>query len=771
MRIDHTDRTRLLAGVATTVLSAVLVGTGASESRAQHANPHELPSISVDQPRQRAKPAQAARSQSAPQRSTRTVRRRSAEPPSPPQPVTAAPNSATQTIGTLPAAFPGGQVAQGARIGMLGNRNFMDTPFAATAYTSQMIRDRGAQTVADVLDADPSVRSTHSSGGLLDSFYIRGFPIGEGNFGEIAFDGIFGIAPTYQVFTDYAERIEVLKGPTAFLYGLSPNSGVGGTINIVPKRAGDTDLTRLTTDFATKAQGGASVDISRRFGDHKEFGIRFNGSAHGGQPPVDNLQQSNFVGSLALDYRGERLRATLDFIGQRENLDAPQRPFYPSSGNFAVPAAPNGARNVQAPWEWSKSEDKSVLGKVEYDLTDNVTWFGAVGGGNSRVHRLFGLPTLLNSSGDVSIRTENALFDVGRMTAETGVRSRFETGAISHTMTLQSSYLNQTLDRGSVAGTTQLSNIYNPAYRPELSVADPTLIGRASENTLSGVALSDTLSMLNERVQLTVGGRFQQIDSKNYNFTTGARTSSSDESAVTPLVGLVIRPWSMMSIYANYAEGLSIGETAPANAVNAGETLAPYKTKQYEVGTKFDLGRIGLTLSAFQIERPFGQLESNGTNLVFARGGEQRNRGLELGVFGEVTQTVRVLGGVTLIDGELTKTNSAATLGNRPVGVPTVQTNLGAEWDTPFATGLTLSATAIHTGQQYVNAANTQMIPAWTRLDLGARYRTTINARPVTFRAAVQNVFNEDYWSGVASYGTIAQGRPLTFRFSMTTDF
>ncbi|TIU90861.1 MAG: TonB-dependent receptor, partial [Mesorhizobium sp.] len=118
-----------------------------------------------------------------------------------------------------------------------------------------------------------------------------------------------------------------------------------------------------------------------------------------------------------------------------------------------------------------------------------------------------------------------------------------------------------------------------------------------------------------------------------------------------------------------------------------------------------------------------------------------------------------------------TKTNSAATRGNTPIGVPSVQFNLGAEWDTPFLQGLTLAANVIHTGRQYVDTANTQEIPSWTRLDLGARYHTEIQDRPVTFRAAVENVFDDDYWAGVASYGTLAQGAPLTVKLSMTTDF
>lgn len=677
---------------------------------------------------------------------------------------------ATSTIGTLPEEYAGGQVAKGARLGTLGNRDFMETPFNVTAYTSELIEDKGAQTVGEVMDNDPSVRNTHSSGGLLDSFYIRGFPVGEGNAGEIAFDGIYGIAPTYRVFTDYAERVEVLKGPTAFLYGISPNSAVGGTINIVPKRALDKDLTRLTTDYASDFQGGTHVDVSRRFGDERQFGIRLNGSVHGGDTPIDDQTRDFYIGALALDYQGENLRATLDVIGQRETFDAPQRPFLQTTG-LVVPDAPDGSLNVQEPWEWSKSADRSVLGRVEYDLTDDITWFGALGGGNSHVHRLFGLPTILNSAGDVSITPQNAIFDVDRLTAETGIRTKFDTGPISHTMTLQASYLHQSLDRAIVSGTAQLSNMYDPARRIEQFVADPRSVPRVSEARLSGIGLSDTLSMLDERVQLTLGGRFQQIDSKNFNAATGAVSSSSDEDAVTPLVGLVVRPWDKVSFYANYAQGLSIGDTAPTTAINAGETLAPYKTTQYEIGTKIDFGQIAMTVSAFQIEKPFGQLEPGGGGQIFTAGGEQRNRGVEFNVFGEVTDDLRLLGGLVLMDGELTNTSSASTRGKRPVGVPKIQANIGAEWDAPFLEGLTLTANVIQTGEQYINTTNTLKIPSWTRLDLGARYKTEIETRPVTFRASVENVFDKDYWSGVASFSTIAQGAPRTFKVSMTTDF
>ena len=58
-----------------------------------------------------------------------------------------------------------------------------------------------------------------------------------------------------------------------------------------------------------------------------------------------------------------------------------------------------------------------------------------------------------------------------------------------------------------------------------------------------------------------------------------------------------------------------------------------------------------------------------------------------------------------------------------------------------------------------------------TKVDVGTRYRTKIDGKPTTFRAGVQNVFNRDYWSGVASYSTLSQGAPRTLQLSATVDF
>ncbi|WP_166217471.1 TonB-dependent receptor [Pseudomonas atagonensis] len=666
----------------------------------------------------------------------------------------------------LPDTLAGGQVARGARLGMMGNKDVMDTPFSVTSYTAKTLADLQTVTVADALERDPSVRSTGQTGGIVDSFFIRGFPIGEGNLGELAFDGVYGVAPNYRVFTEYAERVEVLKGPGALMYGISPNSGVGGVINIVPKRPLDEDLTRFTGTYASDSQVGGHLDLSRRFGSENQFGVRFNGNLQGGDTAVDDQHRDLGIGAIALDYRGERLRLNLDYISQKESWEGASRPFTIAPG-VDVPSAPNGRTNHSQDWGWSDTKEQSALLGGEYDLTDNVTVFAHAGGGRSDVKRLSDqVPRILNDAGDTSNIPGYYKFNVDRSTADVGMRGVFATGPITHTTTVMATRYQDELSRGINNGTPILSNIYHPIDRPQQYINAPKVL-RVSESDLSGVALTDTMSMLEDRFQLTLGVRRQDIESRNYN-ASGAVSSKYKDNATTPLVGVVVKPWEDVSLYYNYVEGLSKGDIAPGTAANAGETFAPYESKQHELGVKYEHGTFMTTLALFQIEKPSGEI---GAGNVFSVQAEQRNRGVELSMFGEVAPGTRLMGGVTVLDGELTDSATKANRGNKPVGVPDVQANLWAEWDTPWLQGFTLTGGAIYTDSQYVNQANTQELDSWTRFDAGARYATKIEGRPTTFRATVQNVFDREYWSGVASYGAFSPGYPRTLQLSATVDF
>ena len=666
----------------------------------------------------------------------------------------------------LPEVLAGGQVARGARLGMLGNKDVMDTPFSVTSYTAKTLADLQTVTVADALERDPSVRSTGQTGGIVDSFFVRGFAIGEGNLGELAYDGVYGVAPNYRAFTEYAERVEVLKGPGALMYGISPNSGVGGVINIVPKRPLDQDLTRFTGSYASDTQVGGHLDISRRFGEENQFGVRFNGSLQGGDTAVDDQHRDVGVGAIALDYRGERLRLNLDYISQKESFEGASRPFTLAPG-VQVPSAPNGRTSLPQKWGWSDTKEQSALLGGEYDLNDSLTVFAHAGGGRSDVKRLSDqVPRILNDAGDTSNIPGYYKFNVDRSTADVGLRAQFATGPITHTTTLMATRYQDELSRGINNGTEIRSNIYHPVDTPKQNLRAPKVL-RISESELSGVALTDTLGFLDERIQLTLGVRRQDIESRNYS-AAGVVSSRYKDAATTPLVGVVVKPWDDVSLYYNYVEGLSKGDIAPGTASNAGETFAPYESKQHELGVKYEHGTFMTTLALFQIEKPSGELGADGVYSVQA---EQRNRGVELSVYGEVAPGTRLMGGVTLLDGELTQSATAANRGNKPVGVPDIQANLWAEYDTPWLEGFTLTGGAIYTDSQYVNQANTQELDAWTRIDAGVRYATKIEGRPTTLRATVQNVFDREYWSGVASYGAFSPGYPRTLQLSATVDF
>ena len=667
----------------------------------------------------------------------------------------------------LPRPYTGGQIAKGGRLGLLGNKSVMDTPFSVTDYTSARMQDQQAVTLADVLGKDPSARFTGQTGGVTDSFYIRGFPINEGNLSDLAFDGVYGVVPNYHVFPEYVERVEVLKGPAALLYGMSPNSGVGGVVNIVPKRPLWADLTRVTADFGSDSQAGGHVDISRRFGSDRRFGIRFNGLHRQGDTALDHQSSRAEVGALSMDYRGEKGRATLDLIQQYQWVDAPTRPFLVAPG-IQVPSAADGRRNVTQPWGWWKSYDQSALLHGEYDLSRNVTVFADAGVAKTDVARLSDqTPTILNAAGDTRSTPQSWKFQVNRWSADTGVRMRFDSGPVAHNVALQASFYRDRLAQASNSGTAMSSNLYAPMDNTLQDIASPANVPKVSSSQLIGVALADTMSVLDGRVQLTAGVRRQQVQSDNFNPTTGAKTSTYDKGAVTPLVGIVFKPIERVSLYANYIEGLSKGDIAPASASNAGQVFAPYKTKQQEVGVKLDAERVLATLAAFRITKPSGQLDGS----LYTVDGEQRNQGIELTVAGEPIKGVRVLGGVTWLDATLTRTNNPATVGNRPVGVPKWMANLGAQWDLPWVRGLTLTSDVNFTGQEFVDQTNSQSAPAWTTFDFGARYATAVYGKSTTFRAGVLNAFDRRYWSGVASFGTISLGAPRTVFASATVDF
>ncbi|MEH3147671.1 MAG: TonB-dependent receptor [Methylobacterium frigidaeris] len=684
----------------------------------------------------------------------------------------------TGTVGQPPVPYAGGQVGSGTRVGFLGNRSILTTPFNVTGYTEKLIADQQARSLADVVLNDPSVRNDAPPFSERDSFFIRGFSVTNL---DTAFDGLFYIANPRRVFIEGIERVEILKGPSALLSG--GIGRVGGTINLIPKRAYDEPLARLTTTYLSNSQIWTHADLGRRFGDFKEWGVRFNGSYRNGDTPLDKNAIEVGVATLGLDYRGERLRASLDLARTRQNITAPTSLFNSVLSTVPVPRAPNNHLNTASSLEYIDSRYDMAAGRVEYDLFPDTTIYAA--GGISRYNEDF-----LTSSYQITSptgRATNTLAiqpqEIQGMTGEVGLRTQFRTGFIGHQLNVSAVEANNKNFRSGFVPPVLPSfqtNIYDPVHLPRNSV-NTLLLPRSdrqplfAELSVRGVGIADTLSLGDDRFLLTLGGRFQEIDQQSYftrpGPTQGNLAANYVRGRFSPAIAMVFRPVDNLSFYANYIEALDAGPAPPATAVNADQVFAPVVNRQKEFGAKYDFGTVAVTASMFEIEQPNAFTDPN--TRFFSVSGLQRNRGLELSVFGEPVAGMRLLGGVTFIDGRLVRTVNRQFDGNVAPGVPDVAFNLYGEYDMPpwLAPGLTLTGRAIYTSGQFYNQANTQSVPDWTRFDAGLRYTFEgASGRPVVVRAIVENVFDNSYWASAAR-GFLAVGAPRTFIVSATVDF
>jgi iron complex outermembrane recepter protein len=676
----------------------------------------------------------------------------------------------------LPADYAGGQIARGGRIGLFGNLDMMDVPFNSTNYTAELIRDQQANSVADIVQGDPAVRVARGFGNFQELYVVRGFPIYSD---DMSYDGLYGLLPRQYVAAEFLERVEVFRGANTFLNGAAPGgSGIGGEFNLVPKRAPDQDVNRLTAGYENQSQGFGAADFSRRFGDDREFGIRVNAAHHGGDDSVDGENLKLSMASIGADFRGQHARFSVDLGWQDHDIDAP-RPSVTPSG--AIPLPPDASSNFAQPWTFSEEHDVFGVFRGEYDFSDDAKIWAATGVRRGNEHNI-----LSNPAADAEGNTSSYRFDNFRRdlitTSEIGVRLAFATGFVKHKLSASGSTFQ--LNSKNAYAFSDFAGFNGNLYDP-VAVAPPqanAFIGGAlfsplttNRSKTSSVALADILSFADDRIFLTVGAREQRIQQYTYDYTTGVQNPGAyDKNAVTPVGGLVVKPWKQVSLYANYIEGLVQGDVAPVtvgavNISNHDEVFAPAKSKQYELGAKYDRGNIGATLALFRITKPSAYVVGD----VYAEDGRQRNQGIEFSSYGEIVKSVRLLGGATYLDAQTTRTSDASFNGKKVIGVPETTVNLGVEWDVAALRGLTLDGRIVYTGSEWVDGGNTESIPAWTRVDLGARYSFAVADKLLTVRANVENVTDKGYWASVggepgADYLVLAT--PRTFLLSMSVD-
>lgn len=649
-----------------------------------------------------------------------------------------------------------------ARAGLLGDRPIQDTPFSVTSYTEDTIERQQARRLSDVLQNDPSIRDGFGANTPVDFIIIRGFPIFNA---EVAVDGLYGMTYNGAALTEPYSNVEVLRGPNALVNGLPPFGSVGGAVNLISKRATEQDFTDLTFSFESDSNFGPHIDLSRRFGSQRQFGVRFNAAFRGGDLTLDGSSSEIGQAALALDYQVERLRLTGDLYYSREDYDAFGQSYSVASNDFRIPEPPDSSTNPNQPYGTETITTARAIFGIEYDFAPNVTATFRYGYLEGKQERFFvRSDTILNADGD----TDGFFFaeagETRNQTVDASIRGSFNTGPLSHTVSLQGSHFwtegkrplifSRTPGGESLIGGT----IYNPIFFPRPDVGPLPDQDFSDGLARTSIAISDIITTADERWQFTLGARWQEIEVD----------ANRSQTEISPALAVLYKPTDRLSLYASYSEALTPGPIPPSLAVNADQLLDPFVTDQFEIGAKWSSNGFNASVALFQITQVQGFLDP--VTRIFGADGETRNRGLEFLVSGDVSNNFRLLGGLLLQNGEQVSTEGGRFDGNAAIAVPDVQFNLYGEYDVDAIPSLTINGRIVYTSKQFLDSENRQSIPSWTQFDVGASYDTEIRGTPVSFNLDVLNVADDSFWQSTGR-SALSLSRPRTVLLSAKMSF
>ena len=578
-----------------------------------------------------------------------------------------------------------------------------------------------------------------------------------------------GVSSYYPPSPEFLERLELIKGSNAFLNG-APGA-VGGSINLVTKRAHDKPIADLTGGFGSTGQWGGAFDVGGRYGDSKQFGLRINGFYRDGALAVDGYKAKQEGFAVGWDFRSDRFRLDADLIYRKSKVNGD--PYYSTlaSTKQGLVQAPDPKLALQAPWIYTATEALIGMARAEYDLNEN--WTVAASYGRSSSENIFNgycLNFIWSAKGDATCYGgySNAQYD--RDAANIALRGNFVTGVIKHRLIFGGNYIGEEIGmQPNLPSMTPISfNIYDPSW--PAAAAEPAFGDRNKSNKFAtrGSYITYTASTLNDSISVIGGLRRTEIYQGAFDIVSGNQLNGSTTSANTPSFGAVVKlaPW--LAIYGNYIQALERGGVPPATAANAGQVFPALVSTQYEFGAKIDLETVGATFARYDIDKANQYLDTT-TNL-YTQNGRQRNVGYELTVFGEPVKGVRLVAGASWIDAVQLKTAGGLYDGKKVAAVPENEYRLTGEVDLPFVPGLTLLGAIYRTGPAPYDNLNSFDVPAWTRFDAGARYVYFIDKTKMTARFKVENLTNESYWIAGAS-GGLAQSGARRYLASLTASF
>jgi iron complex outermembrane recepter protein len=704
-------------------------------------------------------------------------------------------------------------------VGTLDGEALKDAPLSATVVTRDLLNDQVARLLSDVVKNDASVGDDYVPVGYYGDYQIRGFPIDLASGLEI--NGMT-IAGEQDVPLENKERVEILKGIAGVESGVV---SAGGLIDYVTKRPAAVGAFDMATDHRGTAYG--AVDLGRFFGNRKQVGARVNIAGERIASYMNDTNGWRAVGAGAADWK---LSAKAILKGDFEYQHKVERDGsgYQLLGGATVPDItkiyPSTMLGDQ-PWGPPDTFDTfNTDARLDYNLPRNWLAFAAAGVSHSLIQDnvIYAYGSSFDANGNVNCpNAPNApayffcpdgtygiydYRDPGELRidaeAEALITGHIKTGAVEQDLAgggeifLRSvqqpgappANAPSTVQDGAMYSYVGAENIYQPLapipIESPLESAGPRTLW---ENNHQSSAIVQDRIHLPGRIQLLAGGRGDSLRDNNYSLTA---TSPDTPPTITdklhwlPQYAVTFNPVESLTLYSNYGAMLSLGPQGPWWVDNASQFLAPFMTRQAEIGAKYEPGqRILLSTAFFRMRAPFlypkvieapdnscaaSEFSGPGT-LCFESEGRETHDGIELNAEGKAANWLRLTASAVAMRALSSGTGTPSFDNKQVLNVPHLHTNLFADLTLPHVCGLHLLPGWSYTGRKEATRDDAVSVPGYNLLSLGARYTPGGEQGRITFRLYADNIADKRYWSDTgASYGDtfIWLGAPTTVRLS-----
>lgn len=692
--------------------------------------------------------------------------------------------SSLSVLAALAQAQPAEQVTVTGRmigpplgVGGFGDVPLARLPLAASRTTAGQFADTGASNVSELTRLDAGISDAYNAEGYWNQISVRGFVL-ENRF-NYRRDGLPINAETSFALHN-VDSVEVLKGTSGMQAG---TSAPGGIVNLVVKRP--EHVRSATLGWRERGSVVAAVDIGERFGEGGRHGLRLNAAAERLQPLTRDTDGRRHLVALAAETAlgAGVLEAEIEHARQSQ----PSVPGFSLLG-AVVPDAddidPRVNLNNQ-PWS---------LPVVLQGTTASLRWRQPLGAGwrftahgmtqrlrnEDRVAFPFGC-----SAEDAWDRyCSDGSFDFYDFRSE-GERRRSDALDLQFAGRAATGPLTHELAAG-VLLTRFESRFQRQAYnwsgigQIDGSVVVPPAPELTDENTNRDERSTEWY--VRDRVELApdwslwAGVRHSRLARDSVR-TDGSRPTGYTQSLTTPWLA-VAHQWTRETmLYASWGQGME-SDVAPNRAryTNAGEALPALKSRQFEVGVKHDGRVVDTSVALFDIERPLavdvGACDDDDT-CTRRIDGSARHRGAEalLSWRGGPWQ---LHGSAMWLQARRRGSSDAAMNGLRPTNVAERTLRLYAVHEPAALPGLALTATLVHEGERMALPDNSARVPAWSRLDLGARYVHDVGATRLVWRAGLDNATDRRAWKEAPyqfGHAYLYPLAPRTWRLSLQTDF